>query len=389
MRISGTLGTGVLLLALAGCSGASGDAGRDTKSGTIVPKVGSSNKDAGSGGGGQGTGFGNTDAQPQLSTHPDAAVVDAGGLPPDQNQCGSVEVEPEIKMTTVPGNVLVVFDKSGSMNDPWTTGQSKWTVATQALIQALTPLQDQITAGAIFFPNGADQCAVDPIDSTLQIAFMPGPDFISAWNTFTMANGPNGRTPTGTATMVADAALMAALPTLVGNTTVVLITDGDPNCNTDDTQVNQTVASWLTMGVQTHVLGLPGVAGATDRLNAIATSGGTFNYVDPSDPMALQAEIAKIVSEQVTTNFDSCTIGLPMAPPNPDDVHLVVVQGGVKQDVGRDLGSGGGWTLTPDLSEIVLQGVFCDLAKQGEYDKIAIAFGCVDLPPLPPPKPPS
>jgi hypothetical protein len=57
--------------------------------------------------------------------------------------------------------------------------------------------------------------------------------------------------------------------------------------------------------------------------------------------------------------------------------------------VARDLGASGGWTLTPDLSQIVLQGTFCDLAKMGAYDKISVAYGCVDFPPLPPPPPPS
>jgi hypothetical protein len=189
---------------------------------------------------------------------------------------------------------------------------------------------------------------------------------------------------------VADTALTAAAPMLKGTTTVVLITDGDPNCNTDDTQVNQFASTWLTKGIQTHVLGLPGSDGpATDRLTAIAVAGGTGTFITPADPMALQTELAKIVSSSVSTNFDTCSIGLPMIPPNPDDVHLVVTKMGAKQDVARDLGTGGGWVLNSQLTEITLQGLFCDLAKQGEYEKISIAFGCLDYPPLPPPKPPS
>ena len=94
-----------------------------------------------------------------------------------------------------------------------------------------------------------------------------------------------------------------------------------------------------------------------------------------------------IISESVSTSFDTCTIGLPSRPPDLDDVHLTVVQAGVEKEVGRDLGTGGGWTIKPDGSEIVLQGLLCQLAKEGEYDKLGIVIGCIDLPPLPPPKP--
>ena len=65
-----------------------------------------------------------------------------------------------IKKTVTPGNVLIVFDESGSMKEDW-MGQSKWLAANQAMTQALTPLQDQIAlGGAIFFPN-PDECVVD------------------------------------------------------------------------------------------------------------------------------------------------------------------------------------------------------------------------------------
>ena len=38
-------------------------------------------------------------------------------------------------------------------------------------------------------------------------------------------------------------------------------------------------------------------------------------------------------------------------------------------------------------TEIVLQGELCNQARLGTYDKISVVFGCVDLPPLKPPKP--
>ncbi len=318
---------------------------------------------------------------------PGRPAPDAGPAPDQPTNCGGVEVEPTIATTVVPGNLLVIFDESLSMNEPWgTAGQSKWAVASQAVAQAIGPLQDQINAATIFFPQPG-LCGVTAIDSGSQIDFQPGAQFLDDWNTYMGTHGPSGLTPTGAAMQMADAALASA--TLTGTTAVVLITDGDPNCGTNDADVNRLAASWLAKGIQTHVFGLPGIGTAQSRLNALAVSGGTGSYITPDDPSALQSAIAKIVGESVTTSFDSCQISLPQAPPSPDDVTLVATQAGVKQAVARDLGAGGGWTIDSAGTQIVLQGLFCDLARQGTYEKLSVVFGCTDLPPLPPPKPPS
>ncbi|MFI5309006.1 MAG: hypothetical protein ACHQ53_16745, partial [Polyangiales bacterium] len=135
-------------------------------------------------------------------------------------------------------------------------------------------------------------------------------------------------------------------------------------------------------------LGLPGTTGNGQAvLTSLAVAGGTNTFILPTDQMGLQTELEKIVTSSVMTTsaFDSCTIMLPMKPPNPDDVNLVVSEMGVREKVARDLGTGGGWTLDAAATEIVLQGLFCDFAKMGKYEKISVAFGCIDLPPLPPP----
>ncbi len=331
-------------------------------------------------------GFGNTMATapaPGMSTEPLQPPGD--GLAPDEEgDCGGVEVEPEIRMEVVPGNLLVVFDKSLSMNDAWGSTQ-KWLAASGALQQALGPLKEQVTVGAVFYPQGPGLCDVATIDSGQQIGFQGGGTFLTAWLEFFNLQGPFGFTPLGGGMLAADQALAAS--SLNGITNVVVLTDGDPNCGTDDAQVNQFAANWLALGVKTHVVGLPGSEGARTRLDALAAAGGTGTHVTPDDPLALQDKLAEIVGESVTTNFDSCSIGLPSAPPNLDDVVLTVVEAGQEQAVARDLGEGGGWTITPAGDEIILQGLLCDRAQAGAYDKIGVVFGCVDLPPLPPPRP--
>jgi hypothetical protein len=333
-------------------------------------------------------GFGNSPTgTPSFVPSAPINTIDAGAAPDQPANCGGVEVEPTISTTVVPGNVLVIFDESLSMNEPWgTAGQSKWMVASQAVAQAIAPLQAQISAATIFFPQPG-LCNVTAIDSGSQIDFLPGAQFVAAWNSYMSSHGPSGLTPTGAAMQMADAAL--AKSTRPGITAVVLITDGDPNCGTNDAEVNQIAAGWLAKGIHTHVFGLPGISTAASRLDALAAAGGTSKFITPNDPTALQTALAQIVGASSTTSLDSCRISLPQAPPDPNAVTLAVVEQGVKQAVARDLGAGGGWTLDPTNTRIELHGLLCDRAKQGAYTKVSVVFGCTELPPLPPPKPPS
>lgn len=411
----------------AGCGGADAEGGNGR---TFNPASGAGTSGRGTGGddeagegGSSGAGsFGNPDGG---TVTYDAGAIDSGfGDDPDDLNCGGTAVTPEIKMETIPGNVLLVYDMSGSMRDTFqSTGRTKWEEARDAVTNAITPLADSVNVGVVFFPladgcgdDGDRSCCVPPFGTGAQINFMPGTEFLSAWSTFW---GPDrkvdGATPTLQALQAAGVALTASIGSLTGTTTVVLITDGDPNCGIElppwdfifapptqaeiDAAIAAQVASltplptdWLaTLGIATHVFGLPGpTANTLPVLDGIAQAGGTTQHISADDPMTLQTEIAKIVGESVSTSFDSCSIGLPSEPPDPNDVQLVVVESGREQAVDRDLGTGGGWTLMGSGAdmEIILQGELCNQARAGAYDKISVVFGCVDLPPLEPPEPP-
>lgn len=405
----------IYALTFAACSG---DKSSDPRScggrGQPACDSGSSGQGGGSGGDGSGsgsgggTGFGNAGgAAPPLQ------MVDAGDpgpgqtVDPDDPMCGGVEIEPEIEMVTIPGNVLLVFDKSGSMCEPW-GNSTRWQNAYQAVATALEPLKENVNVGAIFFPDTptGGNCSVPQIDSAPQIGFMPGTDFLAAWSAYWNAaeadpdtcdngeNAVNGATPLLGALQAADAALNGAA--LQNTTNIVVITDGEPNCSGGNSRTNEplgnltpTVSAWQLAGYKTYVLGLPGLNdNALTLLDGLATAGGTTQHIPATDPTGLQNELAMIIGESVSSTFNSCRIGLPHEPPEPDDVHVVVVEGGVEKDVARDLGTGGGWAMAADHTEIVLQGLLCDLAQAGQYEKISVVFGCVDVPPLPPPEPP-
>lgn len=373
--------------ALAGTGGCNADgAGKHDRASEPGTGDGTNTHDGGRDGAVRPNDFGNTTNPPMgIDADAETFLPDAGKPIEhvDGGDCGSVVLKPRVDVVLEPGTVLVVFDNSGSMTSLW-NGEVKWKAAAFALRDAISPLSDNLSIGAILFPTDSS-CAVDPIDSGDQIPFLPGGAFLIAWNRFLMTNSPSGGTPLGPALQAADAAF-ASVPPMGGDLHVIVLTDGAPNCDT--TAISTLPAQWFADGVKTHVVGLPGSSSAETLLNDVADKGGTGTYLTPSDGKALRNQLAKIIGETVVSALKSCTIPLDPAAPNPDDVHLVVTEDGKRLDAGRDLGKGGGWTINGKGTQITLEGVLCDKALAGDYDRISIEYGCVDLPPLPPPKAP-
>jgi len=319
---------------------------------------------------------------------------DGGGIfvPPDPD-CGSLRLDADVGTVTRPGNVLVVFDVSPSMRDAW-GASSKLDAASGALQAAITPLQDQLEVGAIFFPTAG--CiplsapppggAVQPIDGSAQLRFLSGRDFLSAWSralTATQTVSLLG-TPLTEAMQRADAALASRS----GVSAVVLFTDGAPNCYPGDgagiAGLEASLATaWAAAGTRTYVIGLPGAAGVL-LLDEIAAAGGTTQHLAPESATALEQQLSTIASETVVTRFDSCSILIDPAADDPDQLHVVVSSSGAMLDVPRDLGGGAGWSVSSDGAQVQLLGAFCEAAQSGAYDSIYFEYGCVDLPPLPP-----
>jgi len=181
--------------------------------------------------------------------------------------------------------LLVIFDKSGSMATPWDR-RIKWQAASDSMVAGMAPYLDNLTIGAILFPK-PDECEVAPLDDPAQINFVPGRQFISEWVESACLNQPNGSTPMELAFRVADQAILSArsLGLLEERFRVVLVTDGEPNCETASHLLPVFAATWLEQfGVETWVIGLPGSEGAGSLLDAIAQAGGTIKHTPASNP---------------------------------------------------------------------------------------------------------
>jgi hypothetical protein len=325
----------------------------------------------------------------------------------DDTDCGSLRLEPEVEMIVErePGNILVIFDQSVSMSDPAQGGTwgntTKLQAAQNALVQAMTPLQNDLTAGAIFFPTldcdpflgvQVDGGSVQPIE--MQFPFQPGPDFLAAWQAKFAAPGqaPIG-TPLAEAMDRADVAINAALGTLTGPLAVLVFTDGEPNCIADPAFTGvphdfetMRAYTWLTdHNIKTYVVGLPGSMGV-QVLQDIAYYGGTNTYITPDDPAVLQMELSKIVTETVTEKigFNSCSITLNPPADVPDELAMVVEEGGMLFHMPHMQGTDPLWTISPDGMHVELLGPLCQRAQEGYYASINFEFACEPLPPPPP-----
>jgi hypothetical protein len=189
--------------------------------------------------------------------------------------------------------LLVIFDKSGSMDSPWDL-RNRWQAASDSMIAGMAPYLDNLTIGAILFPK-PDACEVAPLDDISQINFVPGRQFVAEWVESACLNQPNGSTPMGLAFTMADQALVSAnqLGLLEDRFRVVLVTDGEPNC---ENQVEQLLpafaAAWYRdLGVETWVIGLPGSDGAAALLDSIALAGGTTKHTPAGNPCEFQQAV--------------------------------------------------------------------------------------------------
>ena len=128
--------------------------------------------------------------------------------------------------------VLVVFDKSTSMEEPW-DDQSKWEAASDAMLAGMSPRLNRLTVGAILFPQ-LGMCRVAPLEHPVQIPFLSGSAFVSTWRERACWPKDAWGTPLELALSMADGAIASAseLGLTGSGFRVLVVTDGEPIART-------------------------------------------------------------------------------------------------------------------------------------------------------------
>ncbi len=280
--------------------------------------------------------------------------------------------------TDTPARILLVVDKSGSMEDD-AVGYpgSKWDGAVSALSDVVEATEDSIEYGLMRYPDGNannNVCNEGALD--VAVALGAANDIVNDLEGTT----PGGGTPTA-ATLQEARQVLEALGDEGGTRAVVLATDGGPNCNAslnvntcqcmvdggcndprnclDDTDAVAAAQALNNADFPVFVIGIPGSEDYTDVLNGLATAGGTAQpgataYYDADDTDALAASLADIVTRVATCRFDLDF------PPDPGSTTLSVNGGAIAHDPTRT----NGWDLVDD-NTVELFGTTCNLALGG------------------------
>lgn len=340
---------------------------------------------------------------------------------------GDADVEPtgpcgdqSIPATANPPNLSFIIDHSASMGEELGgSGLSKYENARIALSHVLKAIGHRVNYGAAIFPglDGATGCEAG--DQLMKVApgdppsyardDKTGPRLRDLLSRLTIA-GVDGGTPVA-------ATLNAMLPVLAelsGETYVVLVTDGAPNCNrelecgpsgcipnieglslggiacndgynccepssqlptanlscVDDDASVAAVAALRDAGISTFVVGMPGSEPYVELLNAMAETGGTardgaLKYYPVDDTVELEESLKAIAASVAIT----CEIPLDYEAPDPDYVNVYFDGALVEYDPSN------GWEWA-ESGHVLIRGEACDQLSAGDVLEVQVLAGC-------------
>jgi hypothetical protein len=305
----------------------------------------------------------------------DGEFCDAGSCVPesgsseDEMGCGGELYQ----ATAIPPNVLIVLDRSGSMDAELGGDQgTKWQVAQAAIGQVVTEFAGHVQFGLSLYPGLDPAC-----DAGMGCA--PGDVFVDVG--------------TGTAAEIIDVLALVDTCTLGTPTAealeglkdypgledlerpnfILLVTDGKSTC--DDPAPIVASLRTETPEIKTFVVGF-GDGADPDELNGMAEAGGTALMGDPKYYQADDAQSLVDAFAEIAGSVLSCTFVLDMVPPNHDELY-VYING---DSIPRDANHVDGWDYTPKTNQISFYGPPCALLQSGQAMDLEIVFGCPEAP---------
>jgi hypothetical protein len=269
--------------------------------------------------------------------------------------------------TSVPPNVLIVLDRSSSMNDP-IPGGTKWTVALSAISNLVSTYDARIRFGLMEFPGMNQTCTqgmmCGPGNVFVNVAPMTG----SMITTF--LNGSHTcMFGTPTAEALIGLQMYSGLADPMRANYVLLITDGQSTC-ADPVPVVSALRA-RNPSIRTFVIGF-GSAVDPMQLAALANAGGTARM---GSPVYYQADDATSLASAFMTiagSVLSCTYTLSDIPPDPSMLYVFFGT----TSVARDSSHANGWDYDAMTHQLQFYGATCDMLRGGGVGNLVVSYGC-------------
>lgn len=274
---------------------------------------------------------------------------------------------------TVPPNLLIVFDRSSSMNER-AGNDTKWNIARNATYNLLNTYSGQIRFGLNMFPGLDLECDQGQRcgPGAINVELMPTSEGAIA-DTLMRAGTCNLGTPIAEA--LTPLTSYAPLEDPSRGNYILLLTDGMANCEdpvpvvTELRNQNPEIKVFVVgfgRGVDPQQLRDMARAGGTARM-------GTPEYYQADDAASLRSAFAAIAGAVL-----SCEYRLSSVPPDPN--QLYVYFDGVA--VGRDQARRNGWDHEPGTNQLTFYGAACNQLQSGGVGQLQIVYGC-PLAPIP------
>lgn len=295
------------------------------------------------------------------------------GPRPDAPICDEVEIE----AGSIPPNLLLVVDKSGSMrDDTCAVGcNAKIADAKMALTFLLDEGDGEIRFGWMQFPSDSS-CGPGVVGVPC------GDDTVATIKSRVSFLSASGGTPTGESLEAANS--YQGLHDESRANFVVLLTDGLPTCpagsghtvtEQDKTRALNAVTALYQGGIDTFVIGLGeelNDSGDPQLLNDMAVAGGRARagadkYYKANSLNELQTALQDIGGMVI-----GCNLSLSVIPEEPN--FLWVYFDGVP--VPRDRNHINGFDYDATRNQINFYGPACDQLRSGQVGKVDVKMGC-------------
>jgi hypothetical protein len=312
-----------------------------------------------------------------------------------------------VRSDRVTPDILIVLDRSGSMDASQNGGVDRWGGSRDGVKAITEALDTTINFGLMTFPSD-EECGTGSVNVPV------GPETAGAIAQTLDAMDPNGATPTRVSLEAARDALLSIVPgpdEVARPKYVLLVTDGAPNCEegsmppipdtsvcltapdpfqcitdllamaasaVDQAAVDATVSAIQDLaadGVKTYVIGystqnVANLAAALDMMAAAGNTGDTQHRpVENRDNLVQEFE-------EIAGVAVSCEFVLDEAVDDPSKV--LVTLDGEKLTVNEP----DGWTISADNRKVTVQGSACTTLQSGGDHKLLVQLKCEVVDPI-------